>query len=162
MGQGMMGRGQPGQGMMGQGMPGPGMMGRGQPNKEGGDGQSLHFLKMCETADAHHAGMLAFSEVRLKITDAQKPAWAKFVEATKTAHQSMAKLCTEFKDKPMPTDLPERLARDERFAVAKLSHLQAMRPALTELYQQLTPEQQKLANSLPLAGHGRNGRHNGM
>ncbi len=147
------------------GMMGHGMMGD-EDAKGRHDGQGRHFDEMCETADASHAAMMAYAEVRLKITDAQKPAWAKFTEASKTAHQAMTKLCTEFKGKPEPAALPDRLARDEKFAIAELSHIQALRPALDELYKQLIPDQQKLADTLPLCGpdhhghgHDRDGGH---
>ena len=124
-------------------------------------GPEQHFLKMCETADAHHAAMLAFAEVRLKLTEAQKPAWSKFTETAKAAHQAMAKLC-DLKDQPPPTTLPERLARAEHFAEAHYTHLQILLPAVTELYGQLTPEQRKIADSLPLGMGGHHGHHSPM
>ncbi len=114
--------------------------------------------EMCESADAHHVATLAFSEARLKLTPAQKPTWAKFVEAATAAHQGMIKLmCTDTKGMTPPTTLPARLARDEQMAQARLSHIQTLRPALEDLYKSLTPEQQKTADTLPLGGpgHGR-------
>jgi len=133
----------------------PGTMGRGEGEH---GGPESHFLKMCETADAHHAAMLAYAEVRLKITDAQKPAWTKFTEAAKAAHANITKLC-DLKDQPAATTLPEKLARAERVTQARLAHLQTLRPALEELYKSLTPEQQKIANTLSLGTHGHHGHH---
>ena len=140
-----------------------GMMGRGDQARDGERGPESHFLRMCETADARHAAMLAYAEVRLKLTDVQKPAWTKFTEAAKAAHANMTKLC-ELKDKPAPATLPERLARAEQVTQARLAHLQALRPALETLYKELTPEQQKTADSLPFAGHGHghHGHHHPM
>lgn len=138
---------------------GPGMMGMRHDMMGGPGGHESHMARMCDTAEAHHAAMLAYAEVRLKITDAQKPAWTKFTEAAKAAHANLTKLC-ETKDQPAPTTLPEKLARAERFTQAKLAHLQALRPALDELYKTLTPEQQKVANSLNFGGHGHG--HHGM
>jgi len=140
----------------GPGMMKPHMMDQGDKHRQHGQ----HMQKMCETADAHHVATLAFSEARLKLTEAQKPAWSKFVEAATAAHQTMIKLvCADMKDKPRPTALPERLARAEEMAKARLAHLQALRPALDELYKALTPEQQKVADTLPLGtpGHGQGG-----
>lgn len=142
--------------------PGPNMMmrmmqGMGGPGG-GHGGPESHLLRMCESADAHHAGMLAYAEVRLKITDAQKPAWAKFTEAAKAAHANLTKLC-DLKDQPAPKTLPEKLARAERFAQARLAHIQTLRPALDELYKALTPEQQKVADTLHLDGPGPHGHH---
>jgi len=129
--------------------------------RDGEQGPRGHFQHMCENADAHHAAMIAFAEVKLKITDAQKPAWAKFTEAAKAAQANLTKLCT-LKDQPHPATLPERLARAETVTQARLAHLQTLRPALEELYKELTPEQQKIANSLPLGGHGHHGHHHPM
>ncbi len=141
--------------------PGPGMMKphmMDQSDKHRQHGQRMQ--QMCETADAHHVATLAFSEARLKLTEAQKPAWSKFVEAATAAHQGMIKVvCTDLKDKPRPATLPDRLARAEEMAKARLAHLQALRPAVDELYKALTPEQQKIADTLPLGspGHGQGG-----
>ena len=137
------------------------LMGHGEHSGPGERGPEGHFLRMCETADAHHAAMLAYAEVRLKLTDAQQPAWTKFAEVAKAAHATMTKLC-DLKDKPAPANLPERLARAEQFTQARLAHLQALRPALEELYKTLTPEQQKIADCLPLGGLGGHGHHHPM
>jgi hypothetical protein len=143
--------------------PYPGMKGMGMMGHHGPAGDPhQNFVRMCENADAHHAAMLAFAEVRLKLTAAQKPAWTKFAEAAKTAHQAVDKLCVEQKDQPAPVTLPERLARAEQVAAAHLAHIQALRPALDELYQLLSPEQRKTADSLHLGvpgAHGGPGHH---
>jgi hypothetical protein len=108
----------------------------------------------CQMAEAHQAAMLAYAEVRLGLTEAQKPAWAKFVAAVKAAHEPQAKLCADLAGKPHPTTLPEHVARAEQLAAAHLAWLQAIRPALDALYPQLTPEQQKLATTLARHMHG--------
>ena len=145
-----------------QARPGPGMM---KPHMEPADRQRMHdqrMQRMCDTADAHHVATLAFSETRLKLTEAQKPAWSKVVEAATAAHQGMTKLmCEDVKTKPHPASLPEHLARAEEMAKAKLNHIQTLRPALEDLYKILTPEQQKIADTLPLAMPGHGGHHGG-
>ncbi len=115
--------------------------------------------RMCDTAEERHKETLATAEAKLKLTEAQKPAWTKFAEAANAAHQSMFQaMCGDAKATPART-LPERLAREEAMAQARLSHLQAVGPSLLELYKALTPEQQKTADHLPLAGHGHDRRH---
>ena len=145
---------------------GPGMMhqNNGQDSKSNHDKHRQNGQRaqqMCETADAHHVASLAFSETRLKLTEAQKPAWTKVVEAATAAHQTMTKLmCADGKGKTAPANLPARLAQNEQMAQARLSHIQTLRPALEALYAVLTPEQQKIADTLPLGGgHGRGGHH---
>ena len=48
--------------------------------------RAQHMKEMCDNADAHHMAAVARAEARLKLTDAQKPAWSKFVEAATSAH----------------------------------------------------------------------------
>ena len=150
----------------GQPAPGPGPGGGEHPDKlhhgwghEGGWGPQQLFKHRCETGEASEAALLAYAEVRLQLTDAQKPAWAKFVDAAKAARAPEARLCADLADKPVPATLPERLARIEQVASARLAQLQAFRPALDELYQQLTPEQRKTADLL--ARHGIGHHHGG-
>ncbi len=109
----------------------------------------------CQDADAHRAALLAFAEVKLQITEAQKPVWTKFAETVRAAGQAATKLCAEGAGKTADVTLPERLARDEQVAQAKLTEIQTIRPALDDLYAQLTPEQRKVADGLPqLCGFG--------
>jgi protein CpxP len=139
-------------------LPGPGMTGHGW-HKEGGWDPQEGFKHRCEIGEAHQAAILAYAEVRLQLTDAQKPAWAKFVEAAKAARAPQAKLCVDLADKPRPATLPERLARIEQVTSARLAQLQAFRPAVEELYQQLTPEQRNLADRLVRPGGGGHHHH---
>ncbi len=119
----------------------PGMGGPGQ-------GPDRHFGRMCEDQDAHLAGKLAFAEKKLRITDAQRPAWTKFADAARASLKPTQDLCAKMKDQPAPTALPQRLERMETMMQTHLQQLQTVRPALTDLYAQLTPEQQKTADSL--------------
>ena len=61
---------------------GPGGPGRSR-RWAGGPGPRME--RMCEDHDARIAGALAFAETRLKITDAQRPAWNKFATAVKNS-----------------------------------------------------------------------------
>jgi periplasmic protein CpxP/Spy len=130
----------------------------------GGPGPDRHFGRMCEDQDAHLAGKLAFAEKKLRITDAQRPAWTKFADAARASLKPTQDLCAKFKDQPMPTALPQRLERMETMMQTHLQQLQGVRPALTDLYAQLTPEQQKTADSLlpHRGGPGMGGMGGGM
>jgi len=121
-----------------------------QPGPGAGAGRgfdgSRHFSRMCEDQDARLAGMLAFAEKKLNITDQQRAAWTKFADTAKASQKTTADLCVKYKDQPMPTALPQRLERMDAMMSARLQQLQQVRPALTDLYAQLTPEQQKTAD----------------
>ncbi|WP_245986386.1 Spy/CpxP family protein refolding chaperone [Azospirillum thermophilum] len=108
-----------------------------------GPGPGRHFAMMCEDQDARLAGMLAFAEKKLAITDQQRPAWTRFADTARNSHKPMQDLCAKLKDQPMPTALPQRMERMEAMMQARLAQIQQVRPALTELYAQLTPSSRR-------------------
>ncbi len=125
-------------------------------------GPDHHFARMCEDQDARLAGKLAFAEKKLNITEQQRAAWTKFADSARASLKPTQDLCVKFKDQPPPAALPQRLERAETMMQAHLQQLQTVRPALTELYAQLTPDQQKAANHLLNQGGGhRMGPHDG-
>lgn len=133
--------------------------GPGPAQKAGPQG---HFTRMCEDREAFLAGKLAFAEKKLNITDAQKAAWTKFADATRAAQAPMAKFCADFKDKPAPAVLPDRLDRMQAMANVHQQALAQVVPAAKELYAQLTPDQQKIADRLlPGRGMGHDGKKRG-
>ena len=69
----------------------------------------------------------------------------------------MKAVCSGAKDKPRHLSLPERLAGAEETAKARLAHIQTLRPAVDELYKALTPDQRKIADTLPLGTPGQGG-----
>lgn len=119
----------------------PGMMGpHGDP--------AAHFAEMCDTMEAHQAGMLAFAEVRLAITDAQKPAWTKFATTVKASSAPMKQLCATVVGQPAPKTLPDHLHRMEAMETARLEQLRQITPAVEELYVALTPKQKETADQM--------------
>lgn len=126
-----------------------------------GDFAARHLARMCEDQDARIAGMLAYSEKKLHITDQQHDAWTKFANAVTGGEKPMQEFCTKYKGQPMPTALPQRLERAEAMMSARLEQMKQVKPALTTLYAQLTPEQQKQADHL-LNGPGHFGGPGGM
>lgn len=147
---------QAGPGGPGQGGP---MMGGGpmMQGMRGGPGSGAGFDRMCETHEARLAGMLAFAEKRLKITDAQKPAWTKFADQARASETSMQTACAALKDKPQPANAIERLERMDTMMTARQTQTHQMLPAIKEMYGQLTSDQQKIADELLSRGQGRGG-----
>ena len=126
----------------------------------GKDGHEWNRRHMCQSAAARHGEALATSEAKLKLADDQKPAWNKFVEVSTAAHEAMIKqICPKAQDKAAPATLPERLAQAEQITQAKLARIQALRTAVADLYKALTPAQQKIADTLPLACRGHHHGH---
>ena len=146
-----------------QGGPGGGPQGPGGPGR-GDPGQG--FARMCDNQDARLAGMLAFAEKKLKITDAQKEAWTKFADQARASQTPVQTACTTLKDKPKPANAIERLERMDTLMTARQQQMHQMLPAIKEMYAQLTPEQQKVADEMLNRGPGRGGMrghgHGGM
>jgi protein CpxP len=117
-----------------------GMMGHGDP--------AARFADMCTTMEARQAGMLAFAEVRLGITDAERPAWTKFAAAMKAASAPMKQLCTSTVGQPVPKTLPDHLHRLEAMETARLEQLRQITPAVEELYGALDAKQKEMADRM--------------
>ena len=103
---------------------------------------------MCESSDAAAAGMLAFAEVRLKITADEEPAWGRFKQAVQASLAPIRQACAVVpKARPaQPPKLPEQLAMVERMMAAHLDQLRQLRAAIADLYPTLTADQQRLAD----------------
>lgn len=113
---------------------------------------------LCKDLDAHQAGMLAFAEVKLAITPAQKPLWTQFAEKATAANAPIRQVCGEISGKPEPKTLPERLEVMDKIETARLAQLHQFREAVDVVYAQLTPEQRETADHvLDRHGPGPNG-----
>ncbi|HEV2673074.1 MAG TPA: Spy/CpxP family protein refolding chaperone [Aliidongia sp.] len=111
-----------------------------------GFGPGAHFARMCETMEARQAGMLAFAEVRLGITDAERPAWSKFAATVKGSSAPMKQVCASVVGQPEPKALPDHLHRMELIETARLEQLRQITPAVEELYGTLTAKQKEMAD----------------
>jgi len=107
-----------------------------------------HFAQMCDTMEARQAGMLAFAEVRLGITDAERPAWTKFAATVKASSAPLKQLCATTVGQPLPKTLPDHLHRMEAMESAHLEQLRQITPAVEELYGTLTPKQKEMADQM--------------
>lgn len=119
------------------------------------------ITRMCQDMDAHHAAMLAYAEVKLKLTDAQKPALKKLSDALNAAHDPMRKLCADQAGKEVPAQLPARLERMQKLMEARTESMRRALPAIKDFYGQLSPDQQKIADQMIAGGH-RGGMGMGM
>jgi protein CpxP len=118
---------------------------------EGGFNPMTH---MCQDMDAHHAAMLAYGEAKLKLTDAQKPAYKKLSDSLAAAHEPMRKLCADPAGATMPTQLPARLERMQKVTEARTDAMRRAIPAIKEFYGQLSADQQKIADAMMTGRHG--------
>lgn len=143
-------------GMMPGGMMPGGMMQGGMMR-----GWDDHSMSMCRDFDAHLAGMMAFDEVKLGITEAQRPAWKKLSDSLRTAHEPVRKACTDLQSLPADTTLPARLERMQKMAEAHVTAMRTAIPAIEQFYATLSPEQKKLADTM-MMGHGGMGMHQHM
>ncbi len=107
---------------------------------------------VCDNLDALLAAGLAFGRTKLVLADSQIPAWNKFSATARDAIEPVRQACAAL---PRPgvqpaalPPLPERLENAERFGSAGLEALHRLRPAVTELYAALTPEQKEIADRL--------------
>jgi hypothetical protein len=102
----------------------------------------------CEDAAARTAGMLAFAEVKLAITDAERAGWTDFTGKVKSAEEPVAAACRLMAGKAPPASLPERLARLDDLESARVEALHRTRLAVDQIYAQLSPAQQRVADRL--------------
>ncbi|CCG41931.1 Spy/CpxP family protein refolding chaperone [Magnetospirillum molischianum] len=110
--------------------------------------------RFCADMDAKQAAHLAFVEVKLNLTPAQKDDFRRLADALKAAHEPLRALC---KDQPdQAAALPARLDRQLKQAEAHVEALKRSVPALTRFYQTLTPAQQTIADQV-LTVHGGHG-----
>lgn len=126
-----------------------------QPHGMGGGFDPM--THMCQDMDAHHAGMLAYAEAKLKLTEAQKPAFKKLSDTLAAAHEPMRKLCADPALKDTATQLPARLERIQKLMDARVESMRRAIPAIKDFYAQLSPDQQKIADSMMMGGYGGHG-----
>lgn len=109
----------------------------------------------CIEHDARIAGRLAYLEVRLELTEAQRPLWDKWRDAVKAGSEQERAACLQ--DAKTQEEMPsivDRLSRLERILGARAEALKSAQPALQALYQALTPDQQDVIDQpWSWAGH---------
>ena len=115
---------------------------------------------VCGEIYAHQAARQAYLEAKLELTEAQRPLWTKWKQASLDAATKHRAACLEAAPKgdTLPS-APDREAMMEKMLTAKLQTLQAARPALVALYEALTPEQKAVFDQAQRhhGGHGMKG-----
>ncbi|MDR3515466.1 MAG: Spy/CpxP family protein refolding chaperone [Azospirillaceae bacterium] len=101
--------------------------------------------RMCLDHYADRIGDLAALEVRLSLTDQQRPLWNEWYKVTSASAQTMRVFCeTNIPNKEAPPTIVERDDMTQSFLAAHEQALKTARPALVALYQALTPEQREI------------------
>lgn len=115
--------------------------------------------RMCRDMDARIAARIAWTEAKVRPTDAQRAAWNEFVQASRAAAAPMQALCgTSASARPAENDLAARLAEREKRMSAMLDSTRQMRAAVEKLQPVLTDEQ-KAALAQNMSGGRGEGRH---
>jgi len=107
-----------------------------------------HMSHMCGDMDANLASRLAFYEVKLGITEAQRPAWKKLADSLKASSEPVRKTCAELAAQPEATTLPAHLERMAKISEAHAAALKSAVPAIEQFYAALSPDQKKIADGL--------------
>jgi LTXXQ motif family protein len=153
----MMGGGQ--DHMMG-GMTGGGMMGGDMDpmaHMMGMMEHMSHMMAMMHDKLAHASDRIASLKTRLKITEAQTPAWSKFADALLAAAKSAEESIETMHMQTLHTvasGLPEKLEFHAKMAGARAASLNAIKAALDPLYASFSDEQKKIADGLHIGSMG--------
>jgi LTXXQ motif family protein len=101
--------------------------------------------QMCEDGYAREVGRMAYLETRLNLTQPQQPLFARWKEAKLGIAKRRSADCSQMAASP-PQTMPspvDRLSREEDRLKKRIADIDAERPALTALYNALTPEQRQ-------------------
>lgn len=109
---------------------------------------------MCGDMDAKMAGKIAYAEVKLNLTAAQKTEFKTLTETMKTAHEPMKKLCADMLAQPPATTLPGHMERMQKMMEGRVQAMKSVIPAISRFYATLTPDQQKTADGMMMNHHG--------
>lgn len=128
-------------------------MGGPMAGREGHRGWMGQMMRMspqqrCEERLARRAGIVAYLAAKLNFNDQQKPLWDKVSTVLQANAGRERQLCTTLKpaDQRGQETMLDRINRREQFLSARLQALQQAKPALEQLYNSLTPEQQAIAD----------------
>jgi hypothetical protein len=141
-----------------------GMRGRGDESgmRNGDMNQMMSMMRDMTTMmsarsgmmESHVEGRIAALKTELKITEAQAPLWARFVDAMRAAGKSMNGAYHAMMQPDGTAALPTRLETQETMLANHLASLKAMKETLDPLYSSLSDEQKKVANGLMIGPMG--------
>jgi LTXXQ motif family protein len=116
-----------------------------------------HMMAMMHDKLAHASDRIASLKTRLKITEAQTPAWNKFADALLAAAKSAEESIETMHMQTLHTvasGLPEKLEFHAKMAGARAASLNAIKAALDPLYASFSDEQKKIADGLHIGSMG--------
>jgi LTXXQ motif family protein len=116
-----------------------------------------HMMAMMHAKLAHAGDHVAALKTKLKITDAQTPAWNKFADALLAAAKSADESIDTMHMQTLhsaSSALPENLEFHAKMAAARAASLNAIKAALDPLYASLSDEQKKIADGLRISSIG--------
>lgn len=132
------------------------------------DFAAMHAM-MCKDRFAHAVGRTAYLEAKLSLNPQQQSLFDAWKGAVLSSAQSEASACAaETRPEGMRLDALARMNHMEAHLQARLAALQAELPALTALYQSLSPEQKRAFDTMGhhhhhgMMGHGMWMHHHGM
>ena len=111
--------------------------------------------RMCQNLDTRLDGRLSFLQSRLKITDAQKPAFNGYASALRATLDPLRQDCAAGRVGQRATTLPRQLEAMQRLADQRVASLRSIKPAAESLYAALTPDQQKTADRILMSPRSR-------
>jgi hypothetical protein len=127
--------------------PGPWMMSYGHWGRWLGWGSADEQL--CSGMLSHLEGRLAYQKAELKITAAQEPLWAAYVNTARENAQTLSARCTTMlEERTQALALPDRLDLREQLMAARLTAMRASDEALKPLYAALDDGQKQIADRL--------------
>lgn len=113
--------------------------------------------QMCSDQYARHVGQVAYLEAKLSLSDAQRPLFASWKDSVLSSAKANESECLAMHhDFAHPPSVLDREAHLRDMLQHRLAELDAQRPAMTALYQSLTPDQKRIVDSM---GRGRFGMH---
>jgi len=103
-----------------------------------------HFAQMCQNGYAKAVGGLAYLEVRLDLTDTQKPLFERWKNTMLSIVRERTDKCSTMKMPDHRPSLADHMKRQEERLEMRLADLKKQEPAFDALAATLTPEQQKI------------------
>jgi protein CpxP len=122
----------------------------------GGKHRGMHMV--CAQGEERLEDVVTFAEIRLSITDAQKPQWNAFTEAVRTGGAQMLKACDRM-DTLRTGTAPARFAEVEEIMEDALAATKSIRAAFDPLYVVLDDDQKATVERLTKHRHGHHDGH---
>ena len=121
-----------------------------------GKHRGMHMV--CSQGEERLEDIVTFAEIRLSITDAQRPQWEAFASAVETGGKQMLTACDRM-DTLRTGTAPERFAEVEEIMEDALEATRSIRAAFNPLYEVLDDDQKATVERLTKHRGGHHGGH---